>query len=131
MPGALPAAVQAGAQPERASIARVKALLRIAGERTVEGLRRLLGRLLDELTPEEWQSPNVKSGDLLPGQRCGVRGGRDPNRVFAAAGRVQVVEPGDELLDEGQAELVVARRRGRLHRHPARDGLPRRDRPRQ
>ena len=39
--------------PIEQAFAKLKALLRKAGERTVEGLWRLLGRLLDEFTPEE------------------------------------------------------------------------------
>jgi transposase len=39
--------------PIELAFAKLKALLRKAEERTVEGLWRLLGRLLDEFTPEE------------------------------------------------------------------------------
>jgi transposase len=39
--------------PIEQAFAKLKALLRKAGERTVEGLWRLLGRLLDEFPPEE------------------------------------------------------------------------------
>jgi transposase len=39
--------------PIEQAFAKPKALLRKAGERTVAGLWRLLGRLLDELTPQE------------------------------------------------------------------------------
>jgi transposase len=39
--------------PIEQAFAKLKALLRKAGERTVEGLWRLLGRLLEEFTPQE------------------------------------------------------------------------------
>jgi transposase len=39
--------------PIEQAFAKLKALLRKAGERTVEGLWRLLGRLLDEFAPDE------------------------------------------------------------------------------
>ena len=39
--------------PIEQAFAKLKALLRKAGERTVEGLWRLLGRLLDEFAPTE------------------------------------------------------------------------------
>jgi transposase len=39
--------------PIEMAFARLKALLRKVGERTVDGLWRLLGRLLDEFTPRE------------------------------------------------------------------------------
>ena len=39
--------------PIEQAFAKLKALLRKAGERTVEGLWRLLGRLLDEFAPGE------------------------------------------------------------------------------
>lgn len=39
--------------PIEQAFAKLKALLRRAGERTVEGLWRLLGQLLDEFSPEE------------------------------------------------------------------------------
>ena len=39
--------------PIEQAFAKLKALLRKAGERTVEGLWRLLGRLLDEFAPQE------------------------------------------------------------------------------
>jgi len=39
--------------PIELAFAKLKALLRKAGERTVDGLWRLLGRLLDEFTPRE------------------------------------------------------------------------------
>jgi transposase len=42
--------------PIEQAFAKLKALLRKAGERTVEGLWRLLGRLLDEFTPRECQN---------------------------------------------------------------------------
>ena len=39
--------------PIEQAVAKLKALLRKAAERTVDGLWRLLGRLLDEFGPEE------------------------------------------------------------------------------
>jgi transposase len=39
--------------PIELAFSKLKALLRKAGERTIEGLRRLLGRLLDEFSPRE------------------------------------------------------------------------------
>jgi transposase len=39
--------------PIEQALSKLKALLRKAGERTVEGLWRLLGRLVDEFSPEE------------------------------------------------------------------------------
>jgi transposase len=39
--------------PIEQALSKLKALLRKAGERTVEGLWRLLGRLIDEFPPEE------------------------------------------------------------------------------
>ena len=48
--------------PIEQAFAKLKALLRKAGERTVEGLWRLLGRLLDEFTPEECRNFLSHSG---------------------------------------------------------------------
>ena len=78
--------------------------------------------------------PPVETADLsdfLPWQRCGLRRSRDLNRACVGVGGIQVVEPGDELLDEGQADPIIARRRGRHHCHPARDGFLGRDPSRQ
>ena len=41
--------------PIELAFAKLKALLRKAGERTVEGLWELIGRLMDEFTPKECQ----------------------------------------------------------------------------
>lgn len=48
--------------PIEQAFAKLKALLRKAGERTVEGLWRLLGRLLDEFPPQECRNYLSHSG---------------------------------------------------------------------
>jgi hypothetical protein len=53
MPPPVPAALQTRPDPIELAFSKLKALLRWAGERTVDGLRRLLGRLVDEFPADE------------------------------------------------------------------------------
>ena len=53
MPVAGPAAVQPDLNPIETAFAKLKGLLRKAAERTVEGLWKAIGRLLDKFPPEE------------------------------------------------------------------------------
>ena len=50
---ALPAALQSRLQPDRECLRQTKALLRKAAERTIDGLRAAIGRLIDTFTPSE------------------------------------------------------------------------------
>jgi len=53
--------------PIEMAFSKLKPLLRKAGERTVEGLWRLLGQLMDEIKPEECRNFFIHCGyDATP-----------------------------------------------------------------
>src|SRR5688500_9412995 len=59
--------------PIEQAFAKLKALLRKTAERTVDGLWRTIGRLLDHFPPAECANYLVNSGYCLVAERCWVQ----------------------------------------------------------